>query len=60
MPTAVLQTNNSNKTGNVKVTTVTKSITHSNARLYHEGGRSYEYVGDDASGNRIYRDTKKR
>lgn len=60
MPTAVLQTNTANKSGNVKVTTVTKSITHNNSRLYHENGRSYEYVGNDAQGQRIYRDTKKR
>ena len=58
MPTAVLQTNNKNRDGNVKATTVAKTITHNNARLYHEGGRTYYYTGDDASGNRVYRDTQ--
>lgn len=60
MPTANLLTQTATKSGSVKTTTVTKTITHNSARLYHEGGRTYEYVGDDASGNRIYRDTKKR
>ncbi len=36
------------------------TITHNSLRLYHEGGRTYEYVGNDGSGNRIYRDTKPR
>lgn len=60
MPTAILRTNTKRPDGNVKVTSVTKTITHNNARLYHEGGRTYEYVGNDGSGNRIYRDTKPR
>lgn len=60
MPTATLQTNTAARTGNVRVTTVTKTITHNNSRLYHEGGRTYEYIGDDRSGNRVYRDTKTR
>lgn len=60
MPTAILQTNTAQRTGHVKVTSVSKTITHNNARLYHEGGRTYEYIGVNASGHRIYRDTKKR
>ncbi len=60
MPTAILQTQTAIKGGNVKTTAVTKTITHNSARLYHEGGRTYEFVGLDASGNRIYRDTKPR
>lgn len=60
MPTAILQTNTGKRDGSVKVTSVTKSITHNNLRLYHEGGRTYEYIGNDGSGNRIYRDTKPR
>ncbi len=60
MPTAVLQTNTGTKSGNVTVTSVTKTITHNSSRLYHENGRTYEYVGNNASGDRIYRDTKKR
>ena len=60
MPTAILQTNTAKRDGNVKVTSVTKSITHNDRRLYHENGRTYEYIGNDGSGNRIYRDTKKR
>jgi hypothetical protein len=60
MPTAILRTQTRRPDGSVKTTTVTKSITHNNSRLYHEGGRTYEYIGDDASGNRIYRDTKPR
>jgi hypothetical protein len=32
------------------------TITHNSARLYyHTDGNVYEYVGNDASGNRIYR-----
>ena len=60
MPTAILQTPNKKRDGNVKVTSVTKTITHNNSRLYHENGRTYEYIGNDGSGNRIYRDTKPR
>lgn len=60
MPVAILQSPDRKKTGNTKTTQVSKSITHNNSRLYHEGGRTYEYIGDDASGNRIYRDTAKR
>lgn len=60
MPTAVLQTRTRTKTGTVTITSVTKTITHNSARLYHEGGRTYEYVGLNGSGNRIYRDTKPR
>ncbi len=37
-----------------------KTITHNDRRLYHENGRTYVFVGVDASGNRIYRDTQKR
>lgn len=60
MPTATLRTFTRSKSGNAKITDVTKTITHNNARLYHEGGRTYEYIGTDSSGNRIYRDTKTR
>lgn len=57
MPTAVLVTDTKKKSGNLATVTVTKTITHNNSRLYHEGGRSYEYVGNNASGDRMYRDT---
>ena len=60
MPTAVLQSPSRKRDGNVVITSVTKTITHNNRRLYTENGRTYEYVGLDASGNRIYRDTQKR
>jgi hypothetical protein len=60
MPTTTLQSNSGGKSGHVTVTSVTKTVTHNNARLYHEGGRTYEYIGLDANGDRIYRDTKKR
>jgi hypothetical protein len=56
MPTAVIQTNDKKRDGNVKIQSVTKSVTHNNARLFYDGGRTYYYVGDDASGNRIYRE----
>ena len=60
MPTAILrsQVKVAGKTA-PKDVSVTKTITHNNARLYHEGGESYEFVGLDGSGNRIYRSTKK-
>jgi hypothetical protein len=60
MPTAILRTQTRKNDGRIKLTDTTKTITHNNARLYHEGGRTYEYIGNDASGNRIYRDTKPR
>jgi hypothetical protein len=41
-------------------TTTTANVTHNNARLlFHSDGHTYEFVGLDGSGNRIYRDTKK-
>ena len=60
MPTAVLHTHTRLKTGLIKTTATTKTITHNNRRLYTEAGRTYEYIGNDGSGNRIYRDTKSR
>jgi hypothetical protein len=60
MPTAILQTQTRKRDGVVKITTVTKTITHNSARLYHEGGRTYEYISNNASGDRIYRDVKPR
>lgn len=60
MPNVDLQTNTGKKNGNVVTTTVNKSVTHNNSRLYHENGRTYEYIGNNAAGERIYRDTKKR
>lgn len=60
MPTAILRSQVANKYGNVKDRDQTVTITHNNARLYHAGGRTYEYVGTDANGNRIYRDTQKQ
>lgn len=49
------------KTGNkVKETTTVVNVTHSNRRLYtHTDGETYEYIGNDASGNRIYRNARK-
>ncbi len=60
MPTAILRTHTKSRTGNVKITETTKVITHNDRRLYHEGGRTYEYVGANRNGDRIYRDTKPR
>lgn len=60
MPTAILQTNTVSRSGNVKITETTKTITHNNRRLYHENGRTYEYVGTNRNGDRVYRDTKPR
>lgn len=60
MPTAILQTFEKKRDGRLKDVSTTASITHSNKRLYTANGRTYEYVGDDASGNRIYRDTQPR
>lgn len=60
MPTATLRTPAKQPSGNVTTTDVSKSITHNNNRLYHENGRTYEYIGDTVSGDRIYRDTQKR
>lgn len=60
MPTAVLQSNVKRPGGHIRISEQTKVITHNNRRLYHEGGRTYMYVGNDRNGNRIYRDTQKR
>lgn len=60
MPTAILKTSEKRRSGNPKDVSTTATITHSNKRLYTANGRTYEYTGDDASGNRIYRDTQPR
>lgn len=60
MPTAILQTFQRGQNGNKTIVNTTKTITHNNARLYTEGGATYEYIDTDASGNRIYRDSKSR
>jgi hypothetical protein len=60
MPTAILRSQVGDRFGNVKDKDATATITHNNARLYHANGRTYEYVGDDRNGNRIYRDTSKQ
>lgn len=60
MPTAILRSEVVNKSGNAKIVETTRTITHNNARLFHQGGRTYEYVGLDRAGNRIYRDTSKQ
>ena len=57
MPTAILRTETKRVDGAVVTKDTSSPITHNNARLYNAGGRTYEYVGDDASANRIYRDT---
>jgi hypothetical protein len=61
VPTAILRghdTSGSGKTtGKSAAADVSATITHNNARLHFANGRTYEYVGNDASGNRIYRDT---
>jgi hypothetical protein len=57
MPTAILQSDTKKKSGALATASVSKTITHNNGRLYYENGRTYEYIGNDASGNRIYRDT---
>ncbi len=56
MPTATLQ--KIVKDGDKRASDFSESqtITHNNARLfYHTDGRPYEYVGNDVSANRIYR-----
>lgn len=60
MATATLQSAVLSRSGNKQYTAVSKSITHNNGRLYFENGRTYEAIGTDASGNRIYRDTSDR
>lgn len=59
MPTAILRS--FTKAGvKVKEVSTTATITHNNARLYHHSdGKTYEHVGVDASGNRIYRDARR-
>lgn len=57
MATAILLTDTKRKSGNLVTSSVTKTITHNNSRLYFENGRTYEHIGNDASGNYIYRDT---
>lgn len=57
VPTAILRTDTRRKDGSVATADSSQTITHNNARLYNVSGRTYEYVGDDASTNRIYRDT---
>jgi hypothetical protein len=59
MPTATLRSNDKrDKGGRSSSTDTSTTITHNNARLYnHSDGKTYEYVGDDLSSNRIYRDT---
>lgn len=57
MPTAILRTETRRKDGQLSTTDASQTITHNNARLYNAGGRTYEYVGDNASSDRIYRDT---
>lgn len=59
MATATLRTpDKRDRGGRASNTDASTSITHNNARLYtHSDGKTYEYVGDDGSSNRIYRDT---
>lgn len=49
------------KTANgAKEVSTAATITHNNLRLYyHTDGETYYYTGDDASGNRIYRNARK-
>lgn len=58
MPTTILQAIRSQGPGKrPKEVTSTVSVTHNNARLYnHTDSKTYEFVGVDASANRIYRD----
>ncbi len=60
MATAILQSPIKTAAGKTQWTTVSKDITHNNSRLYHERGRTFEYIGLDRAGNRIYRDAKPR
>jgi len=63
MATTILQRQEVTKgKGSRKVSerTETVNLTHNNARLLYHGGRAYEFVGLDASGNRIYRDQTRR
>ena len=60
MPTAVLITpTKSSPRALPRDVSVTKTITHNSQRLYHEGGATYEFVGTNGSGDRIYRNVKK-
>ena len=59
MPTAVLQSFSRDRT-KITPTSATATVTHNNSRLYnHSDGKTYEYVGNDSSGNRIYRDARR-
>ena len=59
MPNTVLQS--FTKTGHkVKETTQTVNVTTNNLRLYHHtDGETYEFVGVNGNGERIYRNTKR-
>lgn len=60
MPSATLKSYSVGKNGKPKEVSTAVSITHNNARLYyHTDGETYYYVGNDASGNRIYQNARK-
>lgn len=60
MPTITLVSNTRGANGKWKATTTTANVTHNNARLYyHTDRQTYEFVGLDASSNRIYRNAQK-
>jgi hypothetical protein len=56
MPTATLQAVTKNADKHPVDVSVSKTITHNNARLFYDtDGSVYEFVGVDVSANRIYR-----
>lgn len=60
MPTVTLKSFTVKTNGRIKETTTSAVVVHNNRRLYtHTDGLTYEFVGLDASGNRIYRDTRR-
>lgn len=59
MPTTILKTYDTSGK-KPKETTLTVNVTHNNARVYyHTDGETYYYTGNDASGNRIYKNARK-
>jgi hypothetical protein len=56
MPTATLQKIAKDTDKHSSDNSVSKTITHNNARLFYDtDGAVYEFVGVDVSANRIYR-----
>lgn len=61
MATTILQSRVKDAKGKVKDVSTTVNVTHNNARLlHHSDGETYEFIGLNASSNRIYRNTRKQ